>query len=284
MTQDRVALDLRKAGARLGELADEMARGASRPELLAELAITLGLYRLYGGAPSACKRLTPEQGLGAVPVLRRWVAQSLASARGLEAVWDQCDDIEEALSASHALLSDRFHCHAALTALTRDAGPSAELSEAVRQFEQDVTSLDDEMEARRELFHEAALAGTTAAWREALADEYRAELPWWLSPELEEEARMGREWADETAERVLRPPFTWGHPDGACRATMSREAGGCVLTFQPPEGLEGRAVWLGGHMGAIQGGRAVVKVPEWEIVPGLELAVGQPGRKWERIG
>src|SRR5262249_10958132 len=86
MTQDRVAPDLRKAAARLGELADEMARGASRPELLAELAITLGQYRLSGGAPSVERRLTPEQALAAVPTLLRWLAQSLAIARNLEAV------------------------------------------------------------------------------------------------------------------------------------------------------------------------------------------------------
>jgi hypothetical protein len=208
MTQDRVALDLRKAMARLGELADEMARGASRPELLAELAITLGLYRLYGGAPSAFRRLTPEQALAAVPTLRRWLAQSLASARNLEAVWDQCDDIEEALSASHALLSDRFHCHAAELALNdalAHAGPHArELSAAVKQFTDDVLALDGEMSANRELFHEEALAGTPAQFREGLADEFRASLPWWLSPELEDEARLGHDWADEAVERAIR--------------------------------------------------------------------------------
>jgi hypothetical protein len=110
-------------------------------------------------------------------------------------VWDCCDDIEPALSASHALMDDRIDAWAAC--ITLDGHDLAD-----RLWEK-AAELDDAMQQERALYTCVAESGKLALWRSAIVPERADPLPWFLDGSLEREAMENRVWADHVVQGAL---------------------------------------------------------------------------------
>ncbi len=274
MKPDRAALEALTCRPRLAALA----AAPAGPDTLAEYAVVLGRCRLFGvDAPP----LPPARAAPAAEALLERLAHTRRRAEGLARVWDNCLEIDEALSASHAVIEERLDAWAALVALEEADAPEDLLTRAWDE----VAEIDGVMQDDIALFACVADTGELALWRAALAAEHADPPPWFLSGVIEAESAEARAAADAAVARAISPALlTWHSPDGTMRATLRRLPDGCEVAFDPAPALEGRAVWLGGLIGAIERGRAVIRVPEWQIGPGLELAVGRPGNLWRRHG
>ena len=175
--------------------------GTEAPAAAYRLAVALGRCRLAGVAvDDLCGPLPAAVAAAAADELCVRLAGWTDDARRLSERWDQAADLPAAEALSLSLLAARLEAWAAWVAIDESCQAAVERGEAnldstaavLDRVLDALDAFDRELQAQRNLLAVAAETGLLAGWRAALAQPYRAVLPWWLDGTLEAAAEASR--------------------------------------------------------------------------------------------